>query len=64
MAITASTQIVDLCSRVSSGDDGVRQFADFDPRRDYALTLADTELTLVERNARAGVATVDDIDLG
>ena len=44
--------------------DRVDQFADFDPRRDYALTLADTELTLVERNARAGITNVDDIDLG
>lgn len=35
---------------------------DFDPRRHYALTLADDELTTVERNARAA-RTVDDIDL-
>ena len=38
------------------------QFPDFDPRRHYALTLADSELTEVERNAR-GAASVDDIDL-
>ncbi|WP_300007711.1 BREX system ATP-binding protein BrxD [Pseudonocardia sp.] len=31
--------------------DRVEQFADFDPRRDYALTVADTELTDVERRA-------------
>ena len=35
---------------------------DFDPRRDYALTLIDGELTEVERNARAA-ATPDDIAL-
>ena len=35
---------------------------DFDPRRDYALTLTDGELTEVERNARAA-ATPDDIEL-
>ena len=34
---------------------------DFDPRRDYALTLTDGELTEVERNARA--ACPDDIEL-
>lgn len=42
--------------------DRVDQFPDFDPRRDYSLTIADTELTEVERNARAA-ATVDDIAL-
>ncbi len=35
---------------------------DFDPRRDYALTLTDGELTDVERNARAAT-TPDDIEL-
>ncbi len=35
---------------------------DFDPRRDYALTLSDRELTDVERNARAAT-TPDDIEL-
>ena len=35
--------------------------ADFDPRRNYELTVRDVELTPVERNARA--ATPDDIDL-
>lgn len=31
----------------------VEQFADFDPRRPYALTLAASELSEVERNAAA-----------
>ena len=35
---------------------------DFDPRLHYRLTVAETELTEVERNARAA-ATPDDIDL-
>ena len=35
---------------------------DFDPRRDYALTLTDGELTDVERNART-VTNPDDIEL-
>ena len=42
--------------------DRVDQFPDFDPRRDYKLTLADSELTEVERNARAATS-IDDIDL-
>ncbi len=41
--------------------DRVDQFADFDPRRDYALTMSAAELTNVERQAVVGV---DDIDLG
>ena len=40
----------------------VDQFDDFDPRRDYKLTLADGELTDIERNARAA-SSVEDIDL-
>lgn len=40
--------------------DRVDQFADFDPRRDYRLALADKELTVVERNA---AATPDDVEL-
>jgi hypothetical protein len=40
--------------------DRVDDFADFDPRRDYPITVTDTELTDVERNA---VASADDIDL-
>lgn len=42
--------------------DRIDQFPDFDPRRHYALTIADAELTEVERNARAAVH-VDDIEL-
>ena len=42
--------------------DRVDQFADFDPRRDYRLTIVDSELTVVERNARAATS-VDEIDL-
>jgi hypothetical protein len=42
--------------------DRVDQFADFNPRRDYRLTIVDSELTAVERNARAA-ASVDEIDL-
>jgi hypothetical protein len=43
--------------------DRVDQFAEFDPRRHYRLTVSDAELTEVERNARRGVAGVDTIDL-
>ncbi|WP_433533778.1 BREX system ATP-binding protein BrxD [Micromonospora sp. CA-249363] len=39
--------------------DRVDQFADFDPRRHYALTLAEAELTDVERNA----TSADEISL-
>jgi hypothetical protein len=42
--------------------DRVDQFDDFDPRRDYKLTITDGELTNIERNARAA-ASVDEIDL-
>jgi hypothetical protein len=42
--------------------DRVDQFPDFDPRRDYQLTISDAELTDIERNSRAAVS-VDDIDL-
>jgi hypothetical protein len=42
--------------------DRIDQFTDFNPRRDYRLTIADSELTTVERNARAA-ASVDEIDL-
>ncbi|RSM79386.1 BREX system ATP-binding protein BrxD [Kibdelosporangium aridum] len=41
--------------------DRVDQFDDFDPRRDYTLTVDRTELTAAEREAAA--ATPDDIDL-
>jgi hypothetical protein len=42
--------------------DRVDQFADFDPRKHYALTVNDTELTTVERASRAATS-VDDIEL-
>jgi hypothetical protein len=44
--------------------DRVDLHPDFDPRRDYPVTLVAGELTDVERNA-AGLAvrSVDDIDL-
>jgi hypothetical protein len=47
--------------------DRVELFDDFDPRRDYQLTVADAELADVERNAERGLPaaelTADDIDL-
>jgi hypothetical protein len=43
--------------------DRVDLHPDFDPRRDYKLTVADNELTDVERNARAGATSHDDIEL-
>jgi hypothetical protein len=42
--------------------DRIDQFPDFDPRRDYALTMNESELTDVERNARAA-SSPDDIEL-
>ncbi len=42
--------------------DRVDQHTDFDPRRHYAPTLAESEMTLAER-AGAGVQSVDDIEL-
>jgi hypothetical protein len=42
--------------------DKVDLHTDFDPRKHYQLTIADGELTEVERNARAATS-VDDIDL-
>ena len=42
--------------------DRVDQFADFDPRRDYALTITESELTLEEREARTP-RTADDVSL-
>lgn len=47
---------------VSDVLDRIDQFPDFDPRRDYALTLTDTELTPAERATRHA-SSVDDIDL-
>jgi hypothetical protein len=43
--------------------DRIDQHADFDPRRHYRLTIADGELTRVERAARGVPLTVDDIEL-
>lgn len=42
--------------------DRVDQFEDFDPRRDYKLTVGVQEMTDEERNAAAGL-TADDIEL-
>ena len=42
--------------------DRVDQHPEFDPRQHYRLTVADDELTRVERAAR-GVASVDDVEL-
>jgi hypothetical protein len=42
--------------------DRIDQFEDFDPHRDYKLTITDGELTDIERNSRAA-ASVEDIDL-
>jgi hypothetical protein len=42
--------------------DRVDQHPDFDPRKHYALTIQDSELTLQERQA-AGAASVDEIEL-
>ncbi len=39
--------------------DRVEQFDDFDPRRDYALTVRADELTDVERNAAASAGDID-----
>lgn len=42
--------------------DRIDQFADFDPRRHYALTVAPAEMTAAER-AGAAAASVDDVEL-
>lgn len=42
--------------------DRVDQYDDFDPRRDYSLTVKDSELSEVERNARPA-ARADDVEL-
>lgn len=39
--------------------DRVDEFADFDPRQHYALTLTSAELTEVERNSAAGAGDVE-----
>ena len=46
---------------VSDVLDRVDQFEDFDPRRDYALTLSDAELSAAERAARQET-TASDLD--
>jgi len=46
---------------VSDVLDRIDQFEDFDPRRDYALTLSDAELSAVERAARHET-TASDLD--
>jgi hypothetical protein len=46
---------------VSDVLDRIDQFPDFDPRQHYSLTVADEELTRVERAARG--QSVDDIEL-
>ncbi|OHV25442.1 ATP-binding protein [Parafrankia soli] len=43
--------------------DRVDQFDDFDPRRDYPLTIGTAEMTDLERNAAHAHAHADDIDL-
>jgi hypothetical protein len=43
--------------------DRVDQHEEFDPREHYALTVSDSELSDVERNARAGVLVADDVEL-
>ena len=42
--------------------DRIDQYPDFDPRRDYKLTVSDKDLTPVERNATAA-ANVDEIEI-
>lgn len=42
--------------------DRIDQFDDFDPHQHYSLTLNDSELTLVERQA-VGIDDIDDIEL-
>ncbi len=42
--------------------DRVDQFADFDPRKHYALTISEIEMTAQER-ASVGAGSVDDIEL-
>ncbi len=43
--------------------DRIDQFPDFDPRRDYALTVSDSELTLEEREARRAPTRADEVEL-
>jgi hypothetical protein len=48
---------------VSDVLDRVDQFADFDPRVHYALTVSEGELTAVERNAARRTSDLDAIEL-
>jgi len=48
---------------VSDVLDRVDQFADFDPRVHYALTVSEGELTAVERNAARETSDLDAIEL-
>ncbi|MBI4863221.1 MAG: DUF2791 family P-loop domain-containing protein [Candidatus Riflebacteria bacterium] len=47
---------------VADVPDRIGQFADFEPRKHYALTVTDLELTLAERNARHATSP-DDVGL-
>ena len=47
---------------VSDVLDRIDQFADFDPRTNYALTISESELLPVERQAM-GASNVDEVDL-
>ncbi len=42
--------------------DRIDQFADFDPRTHYALTISESELLPVERQAM-GASNVDEVEL-
>jgi hypothetical protein len=42
--------------------DRVDQFPDFDPRRHYAPTIDEREMSIAER-ASAGASSVDDVEL-
>jgi P-loop Domain of unknown function (DUF2791) len=48
-------KLVDVLQRIDA-------FPDFDPRRDYVITVVPSEMTAVEQNAHAGMS-VDDIAL-
>jgi hypothetical protein len=43
--------------------DRVDLHADFDPRKHYILTLAESEMSVTERAAASAASTVDDIEL-
>jgi len=47
---------------VSDVLDRIDQFADFDPRTHYALTIGESELLPVERQA-LGASDVDEVEL-